>query len=76
MAKILIIALALWCAWRLITRQRRAFTGHRAEPRDAKGELMVQCARCGLNVPKSESLAVENRYFCCAEHEREHRARG
>jgi uncharacterized protein len=31
-------------------------------------ERMVECARCGVNLPISESLRARDRYYCCEEH--------
>ncbi len=38
-------------------------------PHGAKvSEPMVRCQACGLNVPQSEALAREGRWFCSREH--------
>jgi uncharacterized protein len=37
---------------------------------DPAPEPMVACARCGLHVPRSESVEDEGRHFCCPEHRR------
>ncbi|HVL77490.1 MAG TPA: PP0621 family protein [Noviherbaspirillum sp.] len=43
---------------------RRAGDGKQAEP-------MVQCARCGVHVPVSESVGDQSgRVFCSSEHRR------
>lgn len=31
-------------------------------------ERMVECARCGVNQPISESVLAHGRYFCCSAH--------
>ena len=36
-----------------------------AEPRS---EAMVSCAACGLNVPRSEALGRDGRWYCSREH--------
>lgn len=33
-------------------------------------EAMVQCARCRIHVPLSDSLAVGDQRYCCEEHRR------
>lgn len=33
-------------------------------PTDAQGEDMVACARCGVNVPRSETREVDGRPVC------------
>ena len=35
---------------------------------DRPTEAMVSCAVCGLNVPQSEALAREGRWYCSSEH--------
>lgn len=37
-----------------------------AEPASLKGEDMVACARCGVNVPRSETREVDGRPVCSA----------
>jgi len=33
-------------------------------PTDARGEDMVACARCGVNVPRSETREVDGKPVC------------
>jgi hypothetical protein len=33
-----------------------------------RAEDMVRCRVCGLNLPKSEALAVGGQWACCAQH--------
>lgn len=35
---------------------------------DPRSEAMVSCAACGLNVPQSEALAGDGRWYCSREH--------
>jgi uncharacterized protein len=35
---------------------------------------MVQCARCGVHLPRSESITAQGTFFCSAEHQRVHQA--
>jgi uncharacterized protein len=44
--------------------------GKGAGPRAAVAEDMVRCATCRLNLPKSEAIAVDGGWACCAEHAR------
>jgi uncharacterized protein len=37
-----------------------------AAPTGVLGEDMVACARCGVNVPRSETREVEGRLICAA----------
>jgi uncharacterized protein len=36
----------------------------------AAGEAMVRCDYCGLNVPKSEALDADGRWYCSDAHRR------
>lgn len=64
---LLLIGLALffWCVWRIVAA--RGPLPPRAGRRD-DAERMVQCSSCGVNQPVSESILVDGRYYCCAEH--------
>ncbi|MFA7270341.1 MAG: PP0621 family protein [Sterolibacterium sp.] len=31
-------------------------------------QRMVACARCGLNLPETESLKSGEQYYCCEQH--------
>ena len=35
-----------------------------------KTQDMVSCAHCGVHLPKSESLSVNGKYYCCEAHSR------
>lgn len=66
---VVIIALVYW----LLTSYRRrsdkpADTGKTQEA--AKPQDMVSCAHCGVHLPKSESLLVDGKYYCCEAHSR------
>ncbi len=41
----------------------------------ASGEDMVRCARCGVHLPKSESILSGGNYYCCDAHRREHESK-
>jgi uncharacterized protein len=49
---------------RAADRQR---SGHGAT-RESSAEPFVVCAHCGVNVPLSEAVTIEGRYYCCEEH--------
>jgi uncharacterized protein len=31
---------------------------------------MVQCSRCGVHLPRSETIATQGRFYCSPEHQR------
>jgi uncharacterized protein len=41
----------------------------------ATSEDMVRCARCGVHLPKSESLLAGGNFYCSEAHRREHEAK-
>lgn len=62
-----IAAYVVYRWWRVAQRveQRRAETTAK-EP----SEPMVRCDVCGLNLPQSEALAVQGRWYCSEDHRR------
>jgi uncharacterized protein len=73
-AKILLVVLGLLAAWWILRSYRRRVDRRGAPPPVADGEKMVQCAQCGVHLPRSESLMVEGRAFCSADHQQRHEA--
>ena len=72
MAKVILLVLGLLLVYWLLKGYRRR--GERVDPRPRPGspEDMVQCAHCGVHLPRSESTADRGRHFCSAEHQRAH----
>lgn len=65
-----LLGVAAWLAWRWWTVSLRGPTATgRSRGRDAP-EPMVRCDVCGLNLPQSEALVAQQRWFCCEEHRR------
>lgn len=60
---IVIVALVYW----LIKSYGRQV---RKEDETPKNQDMVSCAQCGINLPKSEGLFVDGKYYCSAAHSR------
>lgn len=48
----------------------RSYRGHLPPNDSDKGaaEDMVQCAYCGVHLPKGESIEVDGRYYCSDAH--------
>lgn len=38
-------------------------------------EEMVKCVKCGVHLPKSESVLSGGEFFCCEAHRRDHSGR-
>jgi uncharacterized protein len=72
-AKIVLVVLGLLAAWWILRSYRRRVDRRDAPPAGAAdGEKMVQCAQCGVHLPRSESLLVKGRTFCSADHQQRH----
>ncbi|MEW5904919.1 MAG: PP0621 family protein [Pseudomonadota bacterium] len=69
MARLIFLVVAIALVYWLLRRFRQA----RDDGRDpAQAEDMVSCARCGLNLPRSEALQdARGRHYCCEAHRRE-----
>jgi uncharacterized protein len=70
------VAYALWRAMQ--SRALGARKGDRAPgaapaAQSPDGESMVACARCGVHLPRGESLLTAGRYYCSPEHVEEKR---
>lgn len=67
MAKLLLLVIAAAVVYFLViglARKRAASSG------PPPVETMVACARCGLNLPRSEALEGAGRFYCSEEHRR------
>jgi uncharacterized protein len=73
MAKILLIAIAFAAVFWLLRNHRRRVDRSSERPPDPQAEDMVDCAHCGVHLPRGEGIVSGSRYFCSAEHEREFR---
>ena len=64
---LLIIGFLIWLAFRGFFRVQ---TRKRADipAKSTRGEDMVACSRCGVNLPRSEALESGGRFFCSEEH--------
>lgn len=61
----LAIGFFIWLLWRGFARGREVRDeSAKAPARDAAGEDMVACARCGVNMPRSEAREQSGAYYC------------
>jgi len=65
LAKILLLAIAIWLLLKVLKGYRRSIG---AEPPVAKTSDMVRCERCGVHVPVSESFLKDGKHYCCEAH--------
>lgn len=60
----ILIGIAIWLLWRGSTRITRRPGAAEASRRSEHGEDMVQCARCGVHLPRSEARDEGGRLVC------------
>ncbi|HYD57168.1 MAG TPA: PP0621 family protein [Burkholderiales bacterium] len=63
---LLIVVLAVW----LLRRALRPAKGDKPPSKPAKEGELVACARCGLNLPRSEAREAAGATYCSDEHAR------
>ena len=69
MGKILLLAIAVWLLLSVLKRYRNSLeTPTKQSP---AAEDMVQCASCGLHLPKTDSIQKNGHYYCCTAHSNE-----
>ena len=61
---LLIIAFLVWLVFRGFFRAQTRRKAEVPAPRSEKGEDMVACARCGVNLPRSEATPEGNAFHC------------
>jgi uncharacterized protein len=66
----LLLAVGLYVAIRLWGGGRTRGDGSAASRPAVKGEEMVRCDRCGLNVPESEAIRDTGKWYCSDAHRR------
>ena len=69
MKYLLWIALCVLVYWILRKNRSDRAAAAQAAQKTRAAEKMVACAHCGINQPVSESIHVDNAYFCCREHQ-------
>ena len=70
MTKIILLVLGLLLVyWILKSYRRRVDLGGGKTP-PTGGEDMVQCARCGVHLQRSESITTQGRFYCSQDHQR------
>lgn len=59
-----IIIAAIWVWRRYISQPKRP----RAQAREDAAAPMVRCAHCGVHVPKTQALSLEQNWYCSQAH--------
>lgn len=68
--KILLLVGIGFAAWAMIRSFKRSLDIPPDTPRKASIETMVKCARCGVNLPRSEGLLSNGEIYCSEEHQK------
>lgn len=66
MGKIILLAIAVWLLITILKRYRNSVQADRKPA--SSDENMVRCAHCGVHLPTSDSILVEQRHYCSLEH--------
>ena len=72
MGKLIFLLLAVAIVWAVLKSHRKSLMRDQA-PHAMAPEDMVRCAHCGVHLPRSESHASDEKFFCSEEHLRLHR---
>lgn len=70
MAKIILVVLGLLAVYWILKSYRRRVDRAQGGTPPATAENMVQCARCGVHLPRSEGISTQGRFYCSPEHQR------
>ena len=68
MSKLIMLVAVLALAWWLIRRALREL--RKDVPPPVAAEDMVRCSRCGVHLPRSESVSSADKPYCSEEHAR------
>ena len=63
--RFIVVALLVWLGFRVyrLWQKKSSDTASQAIIQD-----MVSCDKCGMHIPVSEALKVNNKYYCSHEH--------
>ncbi|MGC2519028.1 MAG: PP0621 family protein [Burkholderiales bacterium] len=70
MSKLLLLIVAVVVIYILIKGAARNRDTSAVSAGTAAAESMVPCAQCGVNLPRSEALEAQGRFYCSEEHRR------
>jgi len=71
MGKLILLAILGFVVWRMWHKLQSPSGGRQETPVSRPAELMVSCAHCGVNQPRSECVESQGRYYCCDAHRRQ-----
>lgn len=65
--KFLLLILAIVIVYHVLKRYRRTAMREDRGPRTVE-ETMVRCERCGVHLPRSESVLTDGSHYCSRQH--------
>jgi uncharacterized protein len=68
LSKLIVLIAVFAAAWWLFKRYLRSLRS--GAPPAAVSEDMVRCDRCGVHLPRSESITRDDKFFCGEDHAR------
>ena len=68
MGRYLLVGLAVWAVFLIVRHLLRQNRLQKAAPGTAKSVDSVQCAYCGLHLPRNEAVHQDDDFFCNREH--------
>ena len=73
MAKVLLVIAVIAAVYFIVRAYTRALAAKQpTAPEDKPAEDMVQCAHCGVHLPRGDSIMEGSRHFCSTEHRQLH----
>lgn len=68
--RLFLVILALLLVFLIVRYLFRQVRTPETKPGNKIGVDMVQCAHCGIHLPKPEAIHDEATFYCCKEHQR------
>ncbi|MBI5006387.1 MAG: hypothetical protein HZB95_04600 [Nitrosomonadales bacterium] len=72
MSRLLFLLAVIVVVFLLLRAYRRKAPRQQDAAAEAEAEEMVRCAKCGVHLPKSESILAGGNFYCSDAHRREH----
>lgn len=66
----LLLGIAVYVGFRIWQIRNRRGDESASAKRGTTSEPMIRCAKCGLNLPRSEAVAEADRFYCSESHRR------
>jgi len=70
--KIILLVLGGLLVYWILKSYRRNIQRNASKPNEALPEDMVRCAQCGVNLPRSEGMLSQGKFFCSDDHRQLH----